>query len=112
MSLNRLITGVAIAGLAVLTAAPAVPSFAGERISNKAETQQLAQWRDRDNWDRDRRWDRDDRWRDRDRDRDRYTRRYCYYERRGRRIYYCCRERVWRNGRYFDTRSYCQPVRR
>ncbi|OKH40400.1 hypothetical protein NIES2119_01890 [[Phormidium ambiguum] IAM M-71] len=106
MSLNRLIAGVAIAGLAVFTAAPAIPSFAGESISNKVETQQLAQRRDRDNWDRDRRWDRNDRWRDR------YTRRYCYYERRGRRIYYCCRERVWRNGRYYDTRPSCQPVRR
>lgn len=109
MSLNRLITGVAIAGLAVLTATPAIPSFAGERISNQVETQQFAQWGDRDNWDRGRR-DRDDRWRDRDRDRNR--RRVCYYERRGRRIYYCCRERVWRNGRYFDTRPSCEPVRR
>jgi len=112
MSLNRLITGVAIAGLAVLTATPTVPAFAGERISNQVETQLFAQWRDRDNWDRDRRGDRDDRWRDRDRDRYARRSRYCYYERRGRRIYYCCRERVWRNGRYFETRPFCEALRR
>ncbi|MFB2880024.1 hypothetical protein [Floridanema aerugineum] len=99
MNLNRLITGVAIAGLAVLTATPTVPSFAGDRVSSQTQTQQYAQRRD--DWDR----DRDDRWRDRDR------RRVCYYERRGRRVFYCCRERVW-NGRFFDVRTSCRPVRR
>lgn len=105
MNLNRSIAGVAIAGLTVLTATPTIPSFAGERVSNQAQTQQYAQRRD--NWDRNRGWDRDrdDRWRDRDR------RRYCYYERNGRRIRYCCRERFW-NGRYYDARTVCQPVRR
>ncbi|XWK91395.1 MAG: hypothetical protein U7127_15490 [Phormidium sp.] len=107
MSLNRLIAGVAIAGLAVLTATPTVPSFAGEKVSNQVQTQQFAQWRDRDDWDRDRRWDRDrdDRWRDRN------VRRVCYYERRGRRVFYCCRERFW-NGRNYQVRTSCQPVRR
>ncbi|MGA9383163.1 MAG: hypothetical protein WBV73_30745 [Phormidium sp.] len=104
MNLKRLIAGVAIAGLTALTATPTVPSFAGERVSNQVETQQYAQ-RDRDNWDRNRRWDnRDDRWRDR-------NRRICYYERRGRRTFYCCRERFW-NGRSYQVRTSCQPVRR
>lgn len=103
MNLNRLVAGLAIAGLAVLTATPTVPSFAGERVSGQTQTQQFAQ-RDRDNWDR----DRDDRWRDRDRDR---NRRVCYYERRGRRTFYCCRERFW-NGRSYQVRTSCQPVRR
>lgn len=101
MSLNRLIAGVAIAGLAVLTATPTVPSFAGEKVSNQSQTQQFAQRRDRDNWDR----NRDDRWRDRD------SRRVCYYERRGRRVFYCCRERFW-NGRSYQVRTSCQPLRR
>ncbi|MBE9224246.1 hypothetical protein IQ264_02010 [Phormidium sp. LEGE 05292] len=99
MSLNKFIAGVAIAGLAVLTATPTVPSFAGEKVSSQTQTQQFAQ-RGRD-WDR----DRDDRWRDRS------SRRVCYYERRGRRTFYCCRERFW-NGRYYDVRTSCQPVRR
>lgn len=103
MSLNKLLAGVAIAGLAVLTATPTVPSFAAERVSSQTQTQQFAQ-RNRD-WDRDRDRDRDDRWRDRD------TRRYCYYERNGRRIRYCCRERYW-NGRSYQVRTSCQPVRR
>lgn len=106
MNLNRLIAGVAIAGLAVLTATPTVPSFAGEKVSNQS---QLYAQRDRDNWDRNRDRDRDDRWRDRDRDRDR--RRVCYYERRGRRVFYCCRERFW-NGRSYQVRTSCQPLRR
>lgn len=112
MSLNRLVTGIAIAGLAVLTATPTVPSFAGEKVSNQVETQLYAQRYDRDwdrDWDRDRdrRWDRsrNERWRDRN------VQRYCYYERRGRRIFYCCRERFW-NGRYYDVRTSCRPVRR
>ena len=107
MNLNRLIAGVAIAGLAVLTATPTVPSFAGEKVSSQVQTQQFAQWHDQDNWDRDRRWDRDrdDRWRDRDR------RRICYYQRRGRQTFYCCRERYW-NGRYYQWRTSCRPVRR
>ncbi|MFB2897956.1 hypothetical protein ACE1CI_34005 [Aerosakkonemataceae cyanobacterium BLCC-F50] len=104
MSLNRLLAGVAIAGLAVLTATPTVPSFAAEKVSSQAQTQQFAQRRDRDDWDRYRDRDRDDRWRDRDR-------RVCYYERRGRRVFYCCRERVW-NGRSYQVRTSCQPVRR
>ncbi|MFB2839628.1 hypothetical protein [Floridanema evergladense] len=97
MSLNRLIAGVAIAGLTVLTAASTVPSFAAEKVSSQAQTQQYAQRYDRD-WDR----DRDDRWRDR---------RVCYYERRGRRVFYCCRERYW-NGRYYQVRISCRPDRR
>lgn len=98
MNLNRLIAGVAIAGLTVLTATPTVPSLAGERVSSQTQTQQYAQRRDRLDRDRD------------DRDRDR-GRRVCYYERRGRRTFYCCRERYW-NGRFYEVRTSCRPVRR
>ncbi|MFB2935418.1 hypothetical protein ACE1B6_09075 [Aerosakkonemataceae cyanobacterium BLCC-F154] len=91
MSLNKLIAGVAIAGLTVVTTIPTVASFAVERGSSQIETQQYAQRRD--NWDR-------------------YAqnRRFCYYVRRGRRLFYCCRQRYW-NGRFYEWRTFCRPVR-
>jgi len=99
MRLNNFITGIAIAGLTVITSTSIIPLVSAQTVSPQAQTAQNPGRDHRNpqsNWDRRPHPD---------------NSRSCRYERRSGHLFYCCTERFW-NGRFYQTRTSCRPVRR